>query len=69
MSSPKYANSKSKCQKCGGLHKIENYGFKCNFCGKMVHVEKKCWKNNLKSEIVATNFLDVLVDNKEVTLA
>jgi hypothetical protein len=33
----------------------------------MVHVEKKCWKN--KSEIVATNFLEVLVDDKEATLA
>jgi len=69
MTFPKYANSRSKCQKCGGLHKIKNYGFKCNFYGKMVHVEKKSEKNNLKSEIVATNFMKFLVDDKEVTLA
>ncbi len=60
---PKYANSK-----CGGLHKIENYGFKCNFYGEMVHAEKKCWKNNLKNEIVATYFMEVLVEDKEATL-
>jgi hypothetical protein len=34
----------------------------------MVYVEKKCWKNNIKSEIVATNFLEVLVNDQEATL-
>ncbi len=69
MTFPKYGNSKSKCQKCGGLHKIENYGLKCNFYGKMVHDEKQCFKINLKSEIIAINFMEVLVDDKEATLA
>ncbi len=36
-----YANSKPKCQKCGGLHKTKNYGLRCTFCNGMGHVEEK----------------------------
>jgi hypothetical protein len=39
---PKYATSRPKCLKCGGLHRTKNYGLKCNFCGGLGYIEECC---------------------------
>jgi hypothetical protein len=64
---PKYAISKHKCLKCGGLHKIINCGSRCNFCGGLGHTEKIYWKKtNLKTCAITTNYLEVMVDDEEI---
>ncbi len=40
---PKYATSRHKCLKCGGLHKTKHYGLRFNLCGGLGHIEKICW--------------------------
>jgi len=64
---PKYATSRPKCLKCGGLHRMENCGLKCSFCGGMGHIKKHCWKKkDLKMSATTTNDLEVIIDDEEV---
>lgn len=69
MKCPKYVNSKPKCQKYGGFHKIENCGLRCSFCNGIGHTKERCWKKNLKIRVVVANFLEVLVNDEKTTLA
>jgi hypothetical protein len=42
---------------------------KCYFYLGLGHTEKKCWNKNAKGLCATTNFLEVLVDDEEATLA
>jgi hypothetical protein len=68
LACPKFADTRPKCAKCGGGHKIDNCGLKCYFCFVLGHTEERCWKKSIKSLPVTTNFLEVLVDDEEATL-
>ncbi len=48
--------------------KIENYDMKCLFCFGLGHIENKCWKKFAKGLATTTNFLEVLVNDEEVSL-
>jgi hypothetical protein len=66
---PKLANTRPKCAKCGGGHKTNNCGLKCSFYFGLRHMEERCWKKSTKGLPATTNFLEVLVDDGEATLA
>ncbi len=66
---PKLTDTRPKCAKCGGGHKIDNCGLKCSFCLGLGHTEERCWKKTTKGLLATTNFLEVLVDDEEATLA
>jgi len=59
-----------KCTKCGMFHKKKNCGIKCSFCSGLGHSEDRCWKKpkDAKSHSGAANFLEVLLNDEEVTL-
>ncbi len=65
---PKFADTKLKCAKCGGGHKIDNCGLKCSICFGLGHTKDKCWKKSAKGFPTTTNFLEVLVDDEKATL-
>jgi hypothetical protein len=65
---PKFADTRPKCAKCGGGHKIDNCGLKCFFCLGLGHTKERCWKKTTKGLHAPTNFLEVLVDDEEATL-
>jgi hypothetical protein len=66
MEYPKYATSRPKCLKCGGLHRMENHGLKCSFCGGMGHIEERCWKKkDLKTNATTTNYLEIMIDDEK----
>ncbi len=63
---PKYTTSRSKCLKCARLHKTKNCGLWCNFYTWLGHIEEWCWKKkDPKTSAVATNYLEVMVDDEE----
>jgi hypothetical protein len=66
---PKFADIKLKCTKCRGGHKIDNCGLKCSICFGLGHTKDKCWKKSAKGFLATMNFLEVLVDDEEATLA
>jgi hypothetical protein len=53
----------------GGGHKTKNCGLKRSFCLSMGHKKNKRWKKNGKGPSMFANFLEVLVNKKEATLA
>ncbi len=64
---PKYATSRPKCLKCGGLHRIENCGLKCNFCGGLGYTKESCWKKkDPKTSATIMNYLEIMIDDEEV---
>jgi hypothetical protein len=65
----KLADTRPKCAKWGGGHKTDNCGLKCSFCFRLVHMEERCWKKTTKGLLAITNFLEVLVNDEETTLA
>jgi hypothetical protein len=67
---PRLNEPRPKCAKCGMSHRIENCGIKCSFCSGLGHLEERCWKRpkDAKSHSGATNFLEVLLNDKETTL-
>jgi pyruvate-formate lyase-activating enzyme len=66
---PKHNDMWPKCDKCGGGHRHENYGIRCSFCNNMRHSEDHCWKKkDTKPSDSTTNYLEVLVNDKEATL-
>lgn len=58
-----------KCNKCEGGHRIENCGLKCSYCFGLGHTEECCWKKNGRGFIAFANYLEVLVNDEEATLA
>ncbi len=66
---PKLTDTRPKCAKCGGGHKINNCGLKCSFYFGLGHIEDKCSKKFAKGLPATTNFLEVLVDDEKATLA
>jgi len=52
------------------FHRTKNCGIKCSFCSGFGHFENRCWKKpkDGKSHSGATNFLEVLLNDKEATL-
>lgn len=59
----RYATTKLKCEKCGGLHdEIENCGLRCIFCGGPGHTKEHFWKKDSKPSATTTNYLELLVD-------
>ncbi len=66
---PKLANIRPKCAKCGGGHKTDNCGLKCSFYFNLGHTEGQCWKKFAKGLSATMNFLEILVDDKELTLS
>ncbi len=67
---PRFNEPRPKCAKCGMFHRTENYGIKCSFCAGLGHSEDKCWKKpkDGKSHFRAANFVEVLLNDEEVTL-
>jgi len=66
---PKLIDTRPKCAKCGGGHKIDNCGLKCSFCFGLKHMENWCWKKFAKGLFATTSFLKVLVDDEKKTLS
>ncbi len=58
-----------KCAKCGMSHRTKNCGMKCSFCSSLGHSKDSCWKKpkDGKSHYGVTNFLEVLLNDEEVT--
>ncbi len=65
----KLVDIRPKCAKCEGGHKNDNYGLKCSFYFGVGCMEDRCWKKFAKGLLTMTNFLEVLNDDEEVTLA
>jgi hypothetical protein len=65
---PKLVYLRPKCAKCGEGHKIENCSLKCFSCSNMGHIEDRCLRKNGKGPSSSTNFLKVMVNDKEATL-
>jgi hypothetical protein len=58
-----------KCNKCGGGHKVENYGIRCSFYNGLRHSKDQHWKNKeIKPPNSSTNYLEVLVNDEKATL-
>jgi hypothetical protein len=59
-----------KCAKCGMPHRTENCGIKCTFCEGLGHSKDRCWKKpkDGKSHSRTANFLEVLLNDEEVTM-
>jgi hypothetical protein len=66
---PKLVDTKPKCAKCRGGHKIDNCGLKCSFYFDLGHMEDWCWKKFAKGPSATTNFLEILVDDDEATFS
>jgi hypothetical protein len=62
-------DTRPKCAKCGSGHKTNNCGLKYSFCFGLGHMEDRCWKKSTKGLPTTTNFLEVLVNDEEATLA
>ncbi len=62
-------SNRLKCGKCERGHIIENCGFKCSYCFGLGHMEVHCWKKNGKGHVTFANYLEVLIDGEEATLA
>jgi hypothetical protein len=43
--------------------------FECFFCLGLGHAEERCWKKSTKGLPTTTNFMEVLVNDEEATLA
>jgi hypothetical protein len=56
--------------KCGGLHRIKNYGLRCNFSKDFWHINEHWWgKKDPKTRITTINYLEMTVDDeKEVQI-
>jgi hypothetical protein len=67
---PRLNEPQPKCAKCGMSHKIENCGIKCLFYSGLGHLEDKCWKKpkDGKSHFIATNFLEVLLNDEKAIM-
>ncbi len=59
-----------KCAKCDMPHRTKNCGIKCTFCAGLNHSEDICWKKpkHGKFHSGAVNFLEVLLNDEEVTM-
>jgi len=59
-----------KCAKCGMFHRTENCGIKCSFCSCLGHSKDRCWKKlqDGKSHLGAINYLEVLLNDEEITI-
>jgi hypothetical protein len=66
---PKLVDTRLKCAKCEGGHKIDNCGQKCSFYLGLRHTKEKYWKKTTKGLFATTNFLEVFVDVEEAILA
>jgi hypothetical protein len=62
---PKLLDTRPKCAKCEGGHKIDNCGLKYSFCFGLGHMEDRCYKKSAKRLPTTTNFLEVLVDDEK----
>jgi hypothetical protein len=51
------------------VHKTKVCGVRCGYYSGMGHTENQCWKHGKdgKAPFVANNYLEVLIDDKEVT--
>ncbi len=68
MACPKHNDMQPKCGKCGGGHRVENYGIRCSFCNGMGHSDH-CWKKkDTKPSNSIANYLEVLVNDEKATL-
>ncbi len=67
---PRINEPQPKCAKCDMPHKTENCGIKCTFYASLGHFEDICWKKpkDGKSHFGAANFLEVLLNDEEVTI-
>jgi len=67
---PRLNEPRPKCAKCGMFHRTENCGIKCSFYSGLGHLKDKCWKKpkDGKSHSRTTNFLEVLLNDEEVTM-
>jgi hypothetical protein len=52
-----------------GGHKTEICGLKCSYNFGLGHTKEQCWKKNGRRLVAITNYLEVLVDDEETTLA
>jgi hypothetical protein len=62
-------SEKPKCGKCRRGHKMGNCGPKCSYCLGLSHIKECCWKKNGKGPLATTNYLKVLINDEEATLA
>jgi len=65
----KLVDTRPKCANCEGGHKTNNCGLKCSFYLRLGHTKDRCWKKSTKGLPATTNFLEVLVDDEEATMA
>ncbi len=67
---PRLNEPRPKCAKCGMPHRTKNCGMKCSFCAGLRHSEDRCWKKSKDGKVHpgSTNFLEVLLNDEEVTL-
>jgi hypothetical protein len=67
---PHIGDLKLKCAKCGLPHKMELCGVRCGYCLGMGHNEDRCskWGKDGKTPFASNNYLEVLVNDEEVTL-
>ncbi len=67
---PIHTYIQQKCAKCGGGQRVGNCGFSSPFYNGFGHAEDICWKNrDSKGLISIANYLEMLVNNEETTLA
>jgi hypothetical protein len=67
---PRLNDPRPKCAKCGMSHRTKKCGIKCSFYSSLSHFENRCWKKpkDGKTHFGATNFLEVLLNDEEVTM-
>ncbi len=67
---PRLNEARPKCAKCGIYHRTENCGIKCSLFLGLGHFEERCWKKpkDGKSHLRVANFLEVLLNDEEVTI-
>jgi len=67
---PRLNEPRPKCAGCGMPHRIENCGMKCSFCSGLGHSKDRCWKKSKDGKVHpgSANFLEVLLNNEEVTM-
>ncbi len=63
----RFTNLRQRCAKCGGGHKTNNCILKCSFCLSMGHTKNRHWKKNGKGPSAFANFLEMLVNDEEIT--
>jgi hypothetical protein len=46
---------------------MENFGSWSNFCNGLGHTKEQCWKKKYSKPGIATNYLEVMINDEEIT--